>query len=384
MKLNPNSRIAAVCRPGPENGPFSAQAFKTMRNGLRQNGLDFSAIFAVSGSVPTALLGCTGDEDRLCRVWQNLTPEDVTGIKQQPPPRGVLGSMRRKIQNIAKITNITRRMMLKGSAFSFDPLRSLFARNCDLDKMYSSNALPFKISAVDYLTTQRIIFSNKVPEHKECVLEGALGSMCLVPWFESPFIPDAKRLKLLERAHEQCDGAFLVDGGYRGGLLIEDAIRDSIGFDLIFVIDLHGLQVAPINPNDPVEYNDLPNRIRRISSIMTNTNDCLTMSLVDRINEEIDIKAMLANIKNEVCSDSAGKIELVIKRMNEGRLRLEDKSRATTVSVSSSNKDIPFDFTKFTQIDLLKLMHAGHQAALATLRSLGLNTHGLPVIDPFC
>jgi len=375
MRLN----VAVVCRGGPENGPFSAQAFSTIRKGLKQNGSDVAAIFAVSGSVPTALLGCVGEEDRLCKIWQNLTPEDIVGIKYLPPPKNRFDGALRKAGNIFRITNITTRMMLKGNAFSYTTLRNLLTRSCNLDKMFSPEAIPFKITAVDYFTAKRVVFSNRIPEHKECIIEGALGSMCLVPWFPSPTIPEAKRLKLLEEPHAEVDGVFLVDGAYRGGLLLEDAIRDPDEYDLIFVVDLHGLHIGAV---DLKEYNDLPHRIQRISSIMTDTNDSVTMKLVDRINEEVIIEQMLKELKKDLPVGSAEKLEAVIKRMNEGRLRLRDKNEAKIVHIASPRKNLSFDFTKFTSVDILKLMHAGHMAALKSLHELGMDTRGLPLIDP--
>src|SRR3989344_2050918 len=79
MELKKGSRIAIDCRGGPNNGPFSAQALATFREGLQLNGFDISGIYAVSGSCPTALLGCINEEDKLCKVWFDLTPKDIVG-----------------------------------------------------------------------------------------------------------------------------------------------------------------------------------------------------------------------------------------------------------------------------------------------------------------
>ena len=70
----------------------------------------------------------------------------------------------------------------------------------------------------------------------------------------------------------------------------------------------------------------------------------------------------------------------ILNDMDNGRLRLHDKHAPQRVMISNPEMVIPFYFTNFTQSQTAHLMRAGHNAALQTLKGLGLNTKGIPFI----
>jgi len=366
VELTKNSRIAVVCRGGPENGPFSAQALCTLQQGFAKHGLRVSGIYAVSGSSPTALLGCIREEERLCDVWFNLKPKDIIG-----------DGCRKKGRVLIKLYRY-------GYALSNRFLIDLLYRHADkdcLDRIFSPEAILAKVAAVDYLTTEQVVFSNKVPEHRKLFVLGVVASMGLIPWFPPVTIDGPVASNLIKKTSLDFNSVLLVDGGYRGGLLLEEAIRESVGYDLILVVDIHGLKVREIGLREG--YN-AASRVERAINIISNTNDLLELSLVERINEGIEIKAMLEKLfaRAEITGPLADEISLLIKRMDEGRLRLGDKHAAKIEIVSNPESYHPFDFTKFTQAEVACLMRAGHNAALKTLRRIGLSTDGIPVIKP--
>ena len=234
-----------------------------------------------------------------------------------------------------------------------------------------------KVGAVDYLTGQHVIFSNKIPEHKEFIFLGVVASMCIVPLFLSFAVKKPQQFKLVEKTHSLFDSILLIDGGYRASLLLEEAIRESGGYDAIFIIDISGLEYEEVDPKAP--YN-LVTKIQRAQSIASTTNDRLRQSLVDRIDEEIQVRDEFIKLK-KFFSDPFF-IDQLIERMNNGRLRLGDKHTTVRGMISNPRSLIPFDFSNFTQGEVAHLMRAGHNAALRMLRQLGLSTEGLPLIKP--
>lgn len=358
MKLRTGSRKAVICRGGPENGPFSAQAFTTFNKILGQNGIKISTICAISGSVPTALLGCTGDEEKLCKIWLNLTPEEVVG------PHAYLK---------AGVQSALRHESLISNGY----LDKLFRKHCDLNRIFSPEAISIKISAVDYLTGKLVIFSNKITEHKECLIDGALGSMALAPWFNSPVIPRAKELGLIDETHPDTDKLFLVDGAYGGDLFLEEVVRDEYNFDVIFIMDIHGLKPSRFNLE---ERNTWIHKLRRTTHLTINSRDKLALSLNERINEEIEIRDLL--LKARALSSRPEDIDSVIKRINNGRLHLSDKHKAEVFMISNTEQEIPFNFANFSTAEVAHLMRAGHQAALRMAKHLELDTSGIKIIQP--
>ena len=387
MELKANSKIAVICRGGPPNTFFSAQCVATLRQGLQINGYDFAGIYAVSGSCPTALLGSINEEHKLCNICYRLTPEDIVTDKTDLAHLLRLfkkfetwRTLMPELSNIADIRMALKaiRRLKEGHIFSNLYLLRLLIKHCgpELDRIFSPDAIPIKIGAVDYLTGQHVIFSNKAPEHKNVILVGALASMGLVPIFPSVTVDDPKSLNLVERTHSKFNSLFLIDGGYRGSLLLEEAIRDPIGYDLIFIIDVSGVEYEDLDTNMP--YN-LVTRIQRVQSISSATNDRSQLSLVDRIDEEIAVRNGLIQIQKTIHSPEVAGL---IDRMNNGRLRLVDKHAPQRIIISHPGQLVAFDFTNFTQAESVRLMQYGHIAALRTLRKLGLNTKEIPLIRP--
>src|SRR3989344_2638013 len=403
MELGKNSKIAIVCRPGPDNGPFSAQALATFREGLQMNGQDISGIYAVSGSCSTALLGCINEEEMLCKILFNLTPEDVVGdttdlksvvrlLKKIEERDSLLPRSVSDFREMKQAKILVQRLK-DGHVFSNLPLLRLVEKYClpVIDKIFGPEAILMKIGAVDFLTAQSVIFSNKIPEHKDLICIGTIGSMCLIPWFQSPTIDSPIEKKLVDRVHPKFNSILLMDGGYKTGLLLEEAVREPVGYDAIFIIDIHDLQFEDINLAIP--YNIATRLIRTISTL-TVTNDQLVLSLVERINEGVSIRNKIAEVKNKLLEikrasgysqnveDVTKQVEELIDQMDHGRLRLADKYTQQIGKISNPDLAIPFDFTNFNQATVTHLMRAGHNAALKMLKQLGLNIQGIPLIRP--
>ena len=405
MKLKKGMKSAAVLRAGPPNGPYSAQWFSTMREGLLINDCDdFAGIYATSGPSPTALLGCIGEDKKLCDTWFNLRPEDVVGnhgeelrcfakfLKRFEHLRTAFPRIS-DFREFRSHFSVIRRLK-DGHVFSNLFLYELIKKHAEpyLDRIFSPEAALIKIGTTDFFTGQHIVFSNRVPEHKDLIFKAVVASMGIVPLFP-PFLieEDPRKLKLTDSPHSYYNTLSLIDGGYRASLLIEEAIREPVNYDMIFIVDIDGFDYDQIRPDTP---HNLITRIRRSESIASTTNDRLRLSLVDRINEGIFIRDQEIEARDELIKlkDSMGdseKLDPVIKklndsinRMNNGRLRLSDKRKTGIVPVSSPDSSFPFDFSNFTQAEVTHLMRAGHNAALKTLGQLGLSTKGIPVIRP--
>lgn len=345
MELNSNSRIAFVCRGGPENGPFSAAAAAIIYEELVRHGLKLSGIYVCSGSAATALLGCTGEFDRLCTLWANITPQDIVG-------------------KVWKIQTMYRAIR-KESLFRSDALGKFIRKNWDLDAIFSPDAVPIKIPALDLLTKELILFSNKNQKHKHWFLEGVLGSKALVPFLNPQFIYDPENAELIERGKSKNGTLLLIDGGYNANMLLEQAVRDQ--FDLIFLIDIHGLIPTEMNV---LEYYFWPPLLRAAIHGLSCTNDMRQFQLVDRINEEIAIKHELERICKSLSREQREDLQTAIDRMNNGRLKLGDKDRAEILIVSNQDKSSLFNFVKFEQQDVIKLLNAGIEAGQEALKSI--------------
>ncbi len=345
LELKSNSKIAFVCRGGPENGPFSAAAAAIIYEGLVRRGLKLSAIFVCSGSVSTALLGCTGEFNRLCTLWANIRPEDIVG----------------KI-NKAKTTY---RALKKESMFRSDALGEFIKKNWNLDAIFSPNAIPIKIPATDLLSGELIIFSNKNSKHKPWFLEGVLGSKALVPFLNPTFVYDPEEAELIEKGKSRQGALMLIDGGYKANMLLEQAIREQ--FDLIFLIDIHGLVPTETETNDRYFW---PNLLRKAVHGLSCTNDMRQFQLVDRINEEIAIKKEIEAVCTDIPIEQRKALQAVIDRMNNGRLRLDDKDISEIQMVSNPDKASLFNFIKFEPQDVTKLLEAGFDAGREALKIL--------------
>ncbi|MBI2062617.1 MAG: hypothetical protein HYT64_02925 [Candidatus Yanofskybacteria bacterium] len=347
MELNSDSRIAFVCRGGPENGPFSAGAASVIYEALIKRGLNLSGIYVCSGSTATALLGCTGEFNRLCTLWANITPQDIVG-------------------KVYKIQTIYRTIR-KESMFRSVALGKFISKNWNLDAIFSPGAVPIKIPALDLLSGELIIFSNKNPKHKQWFLEGVLGSKALIPFLNPQFVYNPEEAELIEKSKSRQNALLLIDGGYNANILLEQAVRDQ--FDLIFLIDIHGLVPTEMDLSGKFFW---PNLLRSAVHCLSATNDMRQFQMVDRINEEIIIKKELEVFYDELPEEQRERLKAVIDRMNNGRLRLEDKDNADIQMVSNQNKSSLFNFVKFKRQDVVSLLEAGIEAGQETIKRMGL------------
>jgi len=129
-----------------------------------------------------------------------------------------------------------------------------------------------------------------------------------------------------------------------------------------------------------------PPLLRAAIHSLSCTNDLRQFQMVDRINEEIIIKKEEIAVKKELerlCKDMSTEqrevLEAIIKRqgaiidrMNNGRLRLEDKDNADIQMVANQDKSSLFNFVKFEQQDVMKLLEAGIEAGQEVIKSIGL------------
>jgi hypothetical protein len=347
MDLNPNSRIAFVCRGGPENGPFSAGAASVIYQAIIEHGLKISGIYVCSGSTATALLGCTGEFNKLCTLWANITPQDIVG----------------KVNK----AQIAYRTIRKESMLRSDALGEFISKNWDLDAIFSHESVPIKIPALDLLSGELIIFSNKNPKHKQWFMEGVLGSKALIPFLNPQFVYNPEEAELIGKGKSRQNALLLIDGGYKANMLLEEAVRDR--FDLIFLIDIHGLVPTETDLSEKYFW---PNLLRSAVHSLSSTNDTRQFQMVDRINEEIAIKKELEKLRYMVLPEQSMLVQEVIDRMNNGRLRLEDKGNAEIQKVSNQDKSTLFNFVKFEQKDVVGLIEAGIEAGQEVLKNIGL------------
>lgn len=360
-------RIAIVCRGGPENGPFSAMAARVITEVLARYGLKVSAIYTCSGSAATSLMGCIGEYKKLCDIWVNVTPEKITGKT-------------RKAEVIYRI--ISRESFFKSAA-----LRELIVKNWDLDRIFSSEAILAKFPAVDALTAEYIIFSNKNPKHKKWFDKGVLGSKALIPFLPPQIIENPEDAELIEAGKSKTidqtarlvkprrkpfKAMLLIDGGYKGNMLLEEAQRD--GFNVIFLIDLHGLKPTETDLGMKLHWSSL---IRIGQHILSNTNDNRQFQISDRINEEIVIKEKLIELTWKLQLEQADELRAIVSQMDEGRLRLGDKTKTQIYMVSNEEYSTLFNFAKFDRQEVLDLMTYGREAAIKTLQKLGFDTAGI-------
>src|SRR3989338_2609816 len=348
IPLDPDARIVLVCRGGPENGPFSAMAARILFEKLNLYGFKVSAIYASSGSTPTALLGCTGELSKLCNIWANIKPEDIVG----------------KVRKGRAIYRILRRESILTSKFLGDLIR----RSWNLDRIFSSSALPIKFPAVDILSNEYIIFSNKNPGHKKWFDKGVLGSMGLVPFLPPQMVFDPEAAGLIESGKSILNALLLIDGGFKGNMLLEEAMRDQ--FDVIFLIDVHDLRPTSTDLSTRYHWTSL---LRTGLHILSNTNDVRQFQMADRINEEIRIKNELLKLIEQLPDYHAPILRSIISRMDEGRLRLGDKKEARIIIVSNPRYSTLFNFAKFTEEEVITLLSAGEEASNKVLERLGLD-----------
>lgn len=345
LDLGPNPKIAFVSRGGPENGPFSAMAARILSETLSDNNYKVSGIYTSSGSTPTALMGCVGDYAKLCDVWANIKPENIVG----------------KTHKLNTILRIIR----KESILASNTLGNLIQSNWNLDAIFSPSAIPIKFPAVDLLSSEYIIFSNKKPGHKKWFLKGVLGSMGLIPFLQPQMIYDPVEAGLIDASKVRGNSLLLVDGGFKGNMLLEEAVRDQ--FDIIFLIDIHGLKPTETDINMKYHWTSLT---RSAFHLLSNTNDIRQFQITDRINEEIRIKDKLLCLLDKLPTEFQPDLLQIINCMDEDRLRLGDKRKAKIYQVSNEEYSTLFNFVKFTQKEVLQLLTAGYTGAIRTLESI--------------
>lgn len=353
-------RAALVPRGGPENGPFSAMAGKILAEELPARGIDIQAIYASSGAVPTAMIGCTGDWSKLCDIWANLRPENIVS-----EPSKSKTAIRMAKSDLAYAF---KKEPLYESFFDHSPLRELMEGNYDPNKISSPEALLAKFPAVDLLSNEYIIFSNKAPGHIRWFLEGALGSMGLVPFMPPTRVYNPEEAGLIEKGRAKDNSLLLIDGGFMGNMLLEEATRD--GYDIIFLIDIHGLQPAETN-FDVKKRQHWAKLLRSAFHLLSCTNDRRQFQMDDRINEEIRIKQLLLQLSGRLPLEYAQELRDIVQRMNQGRLRLGDKEETKVVMVANPERSNLFNFTSFTQHkETLELMDAAREATYRMLQEL--------------
>jgi len=362
QKLGRRLRAALVCRGGPENGPFSAEAGRILSKELPERGIDIKAIYANSGSVPTAVLGCTGDWEKLCDIWDNLRPEDIVGEV----------SKFKIAVKMAKsdLSYTLRKEPLQESFFDNSALRKLLRENFDPNRISCPPALLARFPAVDLLTNEYIIFSNNIPGHIEWFLEGILGSMGLVPFLPPQRVYNPEKAGLIEKGKAKNNSLLLIDGGFMGNMLLEEATRD--GYDIIFLIDIHGLQLAETE-FDIGKKQHWGKLLRSGFHILSSTNDRRQFQMDERIDEEIRIKKLLLQLRSRLPAEYAEELQTIIQRMNQGRLRLGDKEETQRILVSNPEYSSLFNFTNFTRHkETLEFMNAAHEAVRRALQELDL------------
>jgi predicted acylesterase/phospholipase RssA len=415
MKLDKNTRIAVVCRGGPENLFFCAQALDTIFEVFEKNNYLYTPdLFAVSATCPVALLGCIRETKKLCNILKNIRPENIiNNVEEFKGIGGLIKIIDKLIQNPFNldfwrmfikeknkknnIRNILRLLenLKNGYIISNSVLYELLKKELEheLDRIFGSDSSLVKLIAVDELTGQKIVFSNKVPEHKEVLIRGIIGSMGLVPYFPSTVIDKASDFKLTDTNY-LLNKLFLIDGGYKTSLPVEEAMREETNYDIILVMDIQGVKIKEI---PPIDSNILLSRTLRALHIRSATHDQLILSIHERINEEIFIRDKLKEIENYLTilnSDNYREksdinqillsLRELVNQMNNGRLRLYDKKQSEIFIVSNPDVYKNFDFTNFTQAEALHLMRAGHNAALKLLKKLGFNLckKDIPLIKP--
>lgn len=354
LPFGPDAKVGLVPRGGPENGPFSSMVARIITDVLNEHNYKVSGIYPSSGSTPTALLGCIGEYGQLCDTWANLTPREIVG-------------------NAGKFRT-GYRALTKDSLLSSHSLKNLVEQKWDLEKICAPSAISIKYQAVDIFSRQSITFSNKDPRHKPHLLAGALGAMAIVPFLEPQVIRNPKGSGLLDDDLIQNDALLLVDGGYRSNMMLEMAMRD--GFDVIFVIDVHGLKPT-INKFTMDELHSKlawAKLLRNCFHILSNANDVKQFQLAERANEEIWIRDELRDLAEQLPPEHAVALNKVIDRMNNGRLRLQDKNKTQIYTVANEEYSTLFNFAKFKPQEPRDLLNAGWLAAVETLGSLGFDT----------
>jgi len=348
--MDPNTKIALILRGGPENGPFSAGAVRRLCKIFKLNNLNVSAIFANSASVPTGLLASIGEQDKICDIWRNLRPVDITGSP---------GALNRGLH-----------VVLGNSVLKNKYLESLLRSHCDFDKVLSLDSIRLTIPAVDELTGQLAYFCNRDKRlNKTAFVLGCLASMALTPFFPPVVIDNCDTMGLLKNP----TGMFL-DGGYKCNVPLEKAIRDPEDFNLIILVDVHDLGVSPADPKDR---NHWSTHLHRATHIVINSNDNHELQFVDRINEEIEIRDKLDSLRTKLLLEDSpftGYVDDILWRMNQERLQLHNKRITKVEKVSDRTHSVLFNFAKFEPEEVAALLDAGDQAALNLARKLHLNT----------
>jgi predicted acylesterase/phospholipase RssA len=358
INLPPIRRPCFLGKDGPENGPYFAAVSRTARKIFRQNGTDIAGMYVISGSTPSGILSASYEEDRVCDIWLNLKPEDIVGNAS---------AWKSWTQTLWGLF-VGRESILSGNE-----LRALLEKNINLDNLFSDYATKIVVVATDYATSKPIFATNKIPEHRSCIIDVALGSMALVPWFPAVKVEKPADLKLTDANHT--DDLYLIDGAYSNSFPLQEIINDETNFDSIFIVDINGLKHFPADVNDK-NFLSLINKFRKSSRIALQRRDEETLNFAHKVNEHIRIKQKLREVEDCLPPVYADKIASIIRQMENGVLKLSRKKAIPIYIISNRKHAKPFNFASFKPEDVKTFMKAGHNAALTTMRKLGLNTKG--------
>ena len=350
FRLTKNMKIAVACRGGPENGPFSAKAVQILAKGLARQNLNISAIYAVSGSTPTALLGCIGEYDQLCDIWLSLTPNQIVG----------------KFSKLRGSANLIR----GSSILSSKSLEEVLRASTNLDEIFNA-PMNIYIGAVDLLIPSPIIvFTNRNSTHRDNLINGVMGSMAVAPYFPPIFIDNPYKYGLVDDPERK--ELFLIDGAYKKNIMLEHAVK--AGYDVVFMVDIHGLKTSPADLDSPFRW---PYILTKATHILMESNDNGQWDSVRRVNEEITVRDELKSAIMNLPPQDRALFDSVMSRMNIGDLRLINKKRVETFLISKPDSSRLFNFASFKKAEVPFLLEAGRLAAIDTLKKVNINTHGL-------
>jgi predicted acylesterase/phospholipase RssA len=354
----PLKRPCFLCHDGPENGPFTAAVCRTARRILNQNGSDIEGLYAISGSVPSALKVAAGEDDDVCDIWLNLKPEDIVGNAS---------IWKSGIQTIWNF------LTGRESIISGNELEALLRKHVNMDTLFSDNAKKVVIIASDFISSKPVYATNKIPEHRDCIIEVSMGSMALVPWFPASRIKDPVALKL---STEPCPyGMYLIDGAYSNSFPLEEIASDELNFDSIFIVDINGLNHSNVDLNDK-NVLSMINKFRRSSRITLKARDEYMLKSAHKVNEQIRLKQQLRKLSESLPPVYAKCLNDIMCRMENGVLQLHRKKEIPIYIISNKKLAMPFNFATFKPGEIKRIMKAGHNAALTVMRKLGLDTRG--------
>ncbi len=356
MNISRDAKIGVICRGGPVNGPYAAGVLRTLKWGLADKGLAIANLYGNSASAPDVVLSSVCLDDIACETWATVRPSDL--IRE---PSDWLGRAR-----------TVWRLMYSEAIFDDSPLELLARRLLPLDDVFAPRAFPVKIHAVDYLTGQPIIFSNKNPKHKANFLAGVLGSMALVPFLRAQIAYDVVEAELLAepfiRSGPFRDIAVLMDGGFQDNLMLDEACAD--GNDVVFLVDIEGMALGSLVTH---RWDHWSLTLQRAAQILINVNDRRRYSGVERTNKILEVRDRLRQLRNDTRFTSAQpQIDRILDLLQNGSLQMAEKHPVDIIHVADRASARAYDFANFTTSESLHLIRSGERAARRVLDGLQL------------